>query len=124
MSARIKAGKKVKLYQNGKPLVVATAINIGNPESSMHVYFHKSNDVKVGFLDRRMFGDELKNYTCIRPQTPIIYISRDYQQSEMNMYFKEVGRVKHPFSEYSLGMYTFTKCDTNYIDFDPYLLTK
>jgi len=116
--------QKIKTYQNKRPLVVATAINIGNPESTMHVYFHKSEDVQVGFIDRRMFGETLTNYNCIRTQTPFLYISRDFQQSEMNDYFLEVGRVKHPYSDYSLGMYTFKPCKEKFIDFDPYLLTK
>lgn len=97
---------KIKNYTHDSPYFLATAINIGNPESAIPVYFHKSQNIVTGYLDMKMFGSQLSEYQCIKSTIPILFISRDEQQAELNDYFEEVARVYHPLGGYSLGLYT------------------
>lgn len=116
---------RIKEYSKGGPLVLLTAINIGNPESAVRTYFNKSANIKVGYLDKKMFGVNLDGVNCLNPQVPTLYVSRDEQQSEMNDYLEEVSRVNHPYSEYSLGLYKFkANCSGKSIPINPYILTQ
>lgn len=114
------AVQSVDGLSNGRVIFVSTALNTGNPEDALGVYFHKSNNVKVGYFDKRLFTPEIDQYDCIHSNVPLYFVSRDYQQAEMNRYLEEVSRVKHPYSNYSIGVYTLKKsCIGNTLEIQP-----
>ena len=115
--------EKIDAQTRGENTFVATAVNIGNPESAMHVYFHKKRNVKVGYFDRQLFSDQLDQYDCITSRVPFFFVSRDEQQAGLNKYFEEIDRVRHPIDTYSLGLYTLKKnCKGTTITVDPFAL--
>lgn len=103
-----------------QPAYVATAINAGNPENTMPLYFHNDSNVVTGYLDKRMFGQVLSNYQCIKATVPVFFVSRDQQQANMEDYFEQIYRVRNPYSDYSLGVYRFkTDCQGKTLVINP-----
>ncbi len=84
---------------------VATALNTGNPESAINIYFEKSKNIKVIFLDSQLFRNPLDKYKCLKLDEPVYFVSRDQQQGGLNKFFVKLTSFNNPYSNYSIGIY-------------------
>jgi len=95
----------LKKQTEGKKAYLTTALNTGNPESAISVYFEKNKNTTVLFLDQRLFKDPLEKYDCLKFDRPVYFIARDKQQAGLDKFLIEEASFKNPFSNYSIVIY-------------------
>ncbi len=95
----------LKKETNGNNALVGIALNTGNPESAIIVYFHKSKNIKVSYLDSQLFSESLKGIQCLKYKNPVYFISRDQQQGGLNQYLYNIKAFKNPNAANLIGIY-------------------
>jgi 4-amino-4-deoxy-L-arabinose transferase-like glycosyltransferase len=93
---------------NDKALV-GLAINTGNPENAMRVYFRKNKQIIANYFDNRQFGTRLDGVDCIVSPVKFYFVSRNEEQAGLNRFFSKLKTFKNPYGNYSIGVYTFKK---------------
>lgn len=87
-------------------ILVVTALNAGNPESSIHLYSSKKGAFTSGYLDTQIFPiNTLDNIDCLQTIHPLYFISRDDQQAGLNKYFSKLQTFKNPYGQNSIGVF-------------------
>ena len=94
-----------KISGNDKAFV-GLALNTGNPESAMLVYFRKNDRIKANYFDSSQFGISLNEIDCLQLPIKFYFVSRDEQQAGLNRFFSKIKSFKNPYSNYSIGVYT------------------
>ncbi|MEM4270907.1 MAG: hypothetical protein QXO70_02300, partial [Candidatus Pacearchaeota archaeon] len=94
-----------KISENNKTFV-GLALNTGNPESAMLVYFRKNDRIKAGYFDSRQFEVDLNKIDCFKLPVKFYFVSRDEQQAGLNKFFSKIKSFKNPYSNSSIGIYT------------------
>lgn len=85
---------------------VGLALNTGNPENAMIVYFRKNDRISAASFDGRLFERNLDKIDCLEYPVKFYFVSRDEQQAGLNRFFSKIKTFKNPYSDYSIGIYT------------------
>lgn len=92
-----------------KNIIVATAINTGNPESAIRTYVRRNKKIQLIYIDRNMVKNDLNSVECLTSNASMYFVSRDQQLANLNKYFSEVKRFNNPYSKSSVGLYELTR---------------
>lgn len=97
----------IKTQSNGSKTMVGIALNTGNPESAIEVYFQKSeNNISAAYVDSRIFGEDLREFKCLSAgEFEFFFVARNDEQAGLNQYFYEVASFKKPGGENSVKIY-------------------
>jgi hypothetical protein len=88
-----------------QPTLIFVALNIGNPESAVNVYSHKSPNFVSLHMDSSFFPN-IKKYECMSSEYPAFFVTRDNQLSGMNKYFSLEKSFPHQDINYSVNIYS------------------
>lgn len=86
-------------------MYIATAINTGNPESAIMVYFQKENRTKVINLEASLFSNDIHTYECLLSHRSIYFVSRDEQQGGLNKFLRKEVTFTYPYGHETVGIY-------------------
>lgn len=89
-----------------KQFVIGIAENTGNPESLMLVYFNKSKNSKVTYMDNKMLGMNLNEYNCLKTGIKTYFVSRDNQLGGFDKFFVKVKTIHNPYGINTIGIFT------------------
>jgi hypothetical protein len=90
-------------------IMVTIAENTGNPESAIIIYFNKSSNVQVVYMDSKIFGSALNSYDCLSANVPLYFVARDEQLAGLDKYLEKVRTIKNPYGSNTIGIYTLKK---------------
>ncbi len=93
----------------GDKMIVTVAENTGNPESAILVYFNKSPNVQVIYMDGRYFPSSVLAYDCFSSQTPVYFVAREEQLVGLDKFLQKMQTIKNPYGPNSIGIYTLKK---------------
>ncbi len=85
---------------------VGFALNTGNPESALLVYFRKSNAIGAGYLDRKLFEQDLTAFDCIASSSQIYFVSREEQLAGLDSFLHKIKTIYNPHGDNTVGIYT------------------
>lgn len=106
-----------------KPIYIGMALNTGNPESAMQVYFAKDNMAKTAYLDESLLGtqmDLIKYSDCLRLDRDAYLVSRDNSLAGFEKFFEKVKEFKKPEGKETIGIYRLKKnCKGKYFKLFP-----
>lgn len=94
-----------KKLSKREKFAIGIAQNSGNPESAFQIYFNKNRNVKVVYLDSKLFGVDLSKYDCLSTGIKTYFVSRDNQQAGLEKFFKKITEFKNPYGTNSIGVY-------------------
>lgn len=86
-------------------VVIGIAQNTGNPESALQVYFNKSVNPRVVYLDAGLLGVNVNDYDCLNTGITTYFISRDNQQGGLEKFFVKVKTIKKAYGQNTIGIY-------------------
>lgn len=100
------------MYMNeqskGQPSMVLFGFNIGNPESAVNLYSHKTPNLAAMHMDAQMFAG-IEAYQCLTSQYPVFLVTRNDQRLGMDRYFTLEKSFPNPDKTYSVSIYTLKK---------------
>lgn len=100
-----------KRLSRNENFVIGIAQNTGNPESALQVFFNKSKNPKVIYMDKSLFDINLNDYDCLSTGISTYFASRDNQQAGLEKFLTKVISFKNPYGENSIGIYKLiTNC--------------
>lgn len=83
---------------------VGLALNSGNPESALIVYFHKHPNITVGYLDSRIQGN-LEEYACVTAPFPVYFVSRNNELAGFGKFLIKRFEITNPLGGNRTGVY-------------------
>ena len=96
----------IKEKSAGKKTIAGIALNTGNPESGIQVYFQDDPMIKTAYADSRLFGESLIGIDCLSAgDYQFYFVSRTDEQAGLNKYFYKTAAFKNPNSSYYVGVY-------------------
>ncbi len=104
-------------------IYLATALNTGNPESAMQIYFAKDEMVRTTYLDESLLASQMeivRNVDCLKFDRDIYFISRNNDLAGFERFFEKVTEFKKPEGKEVIGFYKLKKnCKGKYLDLIP-----
>ena len=94
-----------KNLSNKEKFVIGIAENSGNPESALLVFFNKNENIKVIYMDSKLFGVNLSNYDCLSTGVKTYFVSRDNQQAGLEKFFIKITEIKNQYGANWIGIY-------------------
>ena len=98
------ARKLILKESKGKTIKVEVRHDYGNPEDAMYVYFHKSKNIKISYIDFFCDGIYGKSYSG-NIKTPIYFVSRGGQYGGNEKCLIEIKRFYKPDKQEFIGVY-------------------
>ncbi|MFI5206003.1 MAG: hypothetical protein ACHQVK_03605, partial [Candidatus Paceibacterales bacterium] len=93
-----------------KPIYVTVALNTGNPESAMEIYFEKDDRVRVIYLSDQLLGGA-SNYACLTTDRDTYFVSRNGELAGLDKFFTGIKTVTNPYGKNIIGIYLLkTNC--------------
>lgn len=104
-----------------KKIWVGFALNTGNPESALLVYFYKSNHISTTYFDSQLFSGDLSKIDCLKTPVKLYFVSREDQQAGLNKFFQKIKTFQNPYSNYSIGIYELkSQCVGKTVEINPF----
>lgn len=88
-----------------KEFIIGIAQNSGNPESAFQVYFNKTKNPKVVYMDSNLFDVNLNDYDCLSTGIDTYFVSRDNQQAGLEKFLEKIKTVKNSYDNNTIGIY-------------------
>lgn len=78
------------------PVIIATAINSGNPEAALIDYLKVWPGFTSSYLDSRDFGPELNSADCLSSGIPVYFLARQQQIAGLDKFLAPVTVIHAP----------------------------
>ncbi len=85
--------------------IIGVAQNTGNPESAFQVYFNKTKNPTVAYMDSNLLSVNLNDYDCFSTGVNTYFVSRDNQQAGLEKFLIKLKTFKNPYGENTIGIY-------------------
>lgn len=96
------------------PLILATRLDAGNPESAMHAYFATNPRVITTYLDQKYFEEDINSFSCLSTSLPFYYVARDGNLAGFDAFLDPVIRFDKPGGLHHVAIYkTHDRCHDN-----------
>lgn len=102
--------KYLEVRSKKQKIGVGTALNTGNPESAITVYFNKNKDIKVFYFDSQIAGD-LSKVDCFYSNSPIYFVSREDQLVGLDKFLIKEKKFLNIHGGDSVGIYRLRECN-------------
>ncbi|MDP3941365.1 MAG: glycosyltransferase family 39 protein [bacterium] len=96
----------------GERIFVGESLYTGNPESAVMVAFAKSNTITVGYLDRKLLGDQVDSVDCIQADVPVYFMSKQNDVGGLEKFLENITYLKNPYNKNVIGIWKMKeKCE-------------
>lgn len=103
-------------FSENEKVFIGVALNTGNPESAVIVNYNKNANVKVVYMDARLFPPQTPNFKCIYLGRPTFFVSREEQLSGLDKFWKKIKTIKNPYGDNTIGIYLLRNDCTNALE--------
>lgn len=87
-----------------KSIFVTIALNTGNPESAIEVYFEKDDHIHVIYLTDQLLGGT-STYDCLQTNRDTYFVSRNEELAGLDKFFTKIKTVTNPYGKNTIGIY-------------------
>jgi 4-amino-4-deoxy-L-arabinose transferase-like glycosyltransferase len=93
-------------------IFVGESLYTGTPESAVMVWFEKNRKVTVGYLDRRILGDQVDSFNCLQTDIPVYFLSKDRDVAGLEKFLENLTFLKNPYNTNKIGIWKVrTSCE-------------
>ncbi len=94
-----------KSLSKKEDFIIGIAENTGNPESALQVYFNKSKNPKVVYMDSKLLPVNVNDYECLSTGIKTYFVSRDNQQGGLEKFLTKIKTIDNPHGQNSIGIF-------------------